>query len=260
MLVGTATPFALKLVDPSRLSAIVGGKNILFAVHGFNVNREDGAASLAQIEPQLALTSSDLFIAVLWPGDFWGVMVDYPFEGQPAMDCGRRLAAFCNTTLSTAQSFSFMSHSLGARLVLEAVNGLERPARLLCLTAGAINRDCLVTQYAQASTNAATIAILASQSDHVLQLAFPIGDPLADLLHDDHALFTAALGYAGPPVPAAPPVEAPWQISKNDDYDHGDYLPPVEIVQNAPGADPPKWLRVAGFVANAYRGRPQPWP
>ena len=69
----------------------------------------------------LSLPQSVLFVAVLWPGDFWIPVVNYPFEGGDAKDSGRRVARFCNRRLGKARSFSFVTHSLGARVALEAV-------------------------------------------------------------------------------------------------------------------------------------------
>jgi len=253
------TPPALRAIGDSEFAARAAGKNVLFAVHGFNVSYEDGARSLGQLEAQLDLTATDIYLGVLWPGDYWLPVVNYPFEGGVAMDCGRRLADFCGRLLARAQSISLISHSLGARVVLEAVKNLGRRARVVCLTAAAINQDCLQTEYAAAAANADSISILASHEDWVLKIAFQAGDPIADALHDDHAFFEKALGYDGPPLPAPPPIQSPWQIPDVADYGHGDYLPPGDAVQvpPAPGA---RWLNSAGFMARAFRNQRQTWP
>lgn len=243
------------LIPQAQLRATFAGKSVLFAVHGFNITQSNGAVSLGLLDHYMDLTGSSLFVAVLWPGDSVIPIVDYPFEGNVAMDCGRRLAAFCNDFCSTAQAISFASHSLGARLVLEAVSNLGRKASTVCLTAAAINRDCLTTQYAMAAKNCEQISILASREDKVLKLAFPVGDPLSLLLDTDHTPFQIALGSEGPPTPAPAQVRPPWQISDTEqaegDYDHGDYLPP-----KTPG----KWPRVADFMKRAFLGQPQIWP
>src|SRR5262249_1877754 len=178
----------------------LAGKNALFATHGFNVTQSEGAASLGALDKYLNLTPPSLLVGVLWPGDSYIPIVDYPFEGDVAIDCGQRLAAFCNDCCPSAQTLSFVSHSLGARLILQAVGGLARKAQSVCLTAAAINRDCLNTEYAAAARNSQSISILSSREDYVLKIAFSVGDPFADLLHDDHTPFEMALGYAGPPV------------------------------------------------------------
>jgi alpha/beta hydrolase family protein DUF900 len=241
------------VVPPVEINRLLGGKNVLFAVHGFNVNQRSAIGSFAALDRYLNLGESDILIGVLWPGDFWVPVVNYPFEGSDAIDCGRKLADYCARYLTSIQSLSFMSHSLGARLVLEAVANLapSRKARFVCLAAGAINRDCLETEYAAAAANALSIAILASHKDTVLKVAFSLGDPISDILHDDHRFFEKALGYDGPPPEAAPMLLGPWQIPDSYDYKHSSYLPPT---------DRNRWTLVADYVKRAYLGEPQASP
>jgi hypothetical protein len=241
-----------KLIDPPQIPSLFMGKNVLFATHGFNVTQAVGANSLGLLGNYLNLAGADVFVAMLWPGDSTIPIVDYPFEGDFAIDAGRRLAVFCNNSCASAQSLSFVSHSLGARFVLQAVANLNRKARSVCLAAAAVNRDCLTSEYAAAARNAERISALASHKDDVLKIAFSIGDPFAVLLHDDHTPFEPALGYDGPPSPPPPqPVAYPWQISDQDNYGHSDYLPPT---------DPQRWQRAADFMKRAFLGRPQTWP
>jgi hypothetical protein len=256
---GTAVPPALSVVPWALVPSIVGGKNLLFASHGFNVSYQDGACSLGLLDRYLGLAPGNRFIGVLWPGDSWLPVVDYPFEGDVALDCGARLASFCNTSCAGAQSLSFVSHSLGARLVLEAITHLSRKAQSVCLTAAAINRDCLTTEYAGVVDNSSLISILASHEDYVLKLAFTIGDPFADLLHDDHSPCQAALGAGGPPTPAPSPVRYPWQIPNGSRYGHHDYLPPGQAITLPPPPNP-KWPNAADFMKRAFFGQAQTWP
>jgi hypothetical protein len=256
---GTTTPPSLQPVPWTDVPRRLAGANLLFAAHGFNVSYQRGACSLGSLDRYLKLPPPALLIGMLWPGDCWLPVVDYPFEGSVSIDCGQRLAAFCNRWCTGAQSLSFLSHSLGARLVLEAVSNLKVRARSVCLTAGAINRDCLVSEYKAAAANADRISILASGQDDVLKLAFSVGDPIADLLHDDHSPFTAALGSKGPPVPAQPPILAPWQIPDPEDYGHGDYLPPSDG-SALPPADGARWIKSAEFMRRAFWGVRQDWP
>ena len=256
---GTEVPPAVSVVDAGLMPSIFAGKNVLFAAHGFNVDYQDGACELGQLDQYLDLPAPSLFVGVLWPGDCWLPVVDYPFEGDVSIDTGGRLAAFCNQYCTSAQSLSFVSHSLGARVVLEAVSRLARQARSVCLTAGAINRDCLTSEYATAAGNAERISILASDEDMVLKVAFTVGDPLADLLHSDHSAFQAALGSLGPSLPLPKDVNYPWQIPDDLDYGHHDYLPPSPAVPLPP---PPntKWTSAADFMKRAFLGQSQTWP
>jgi hypothetical protein len=251
---GDRTQPGWSLIPQAQLRATFAGKSVLFAVHGFNVDQAHGVVSFGLLDRQLALAKPGLFVGVLWPGDSVLPIVDYPFEGNVAIDCGQRLAHFCNDFCSAATAISFVSHSLGARLVLEAVSHLNRKARLVCLTAAAINRDCLTAEYASATENVEQISLLASREDLVLKIAFSVADPLSDLLNADHIPFQVALGSEGPPTPAPPQVRAPWQIGDSGeagDYEHWDYLPPTS---------PAKWPRVADFVKRAFLGQSQSWP
>jgi hypothetical protein len=248
---GTTDPPALAIIPESQYRQILYGKRILFATHGFNVNYRAGARALGKLDQYLGLGDPALFIGMLWPGDSWLPVVDYPFEGNVAIDCGKRLAAFCNAYCTTARSLSFMSHSLGARLLLAALLHVDRDVDLLCIMAGAINRNCLTAEYAEALHNVRTVVGLSSHKDDVLKLAYAVGDPIADLLHDDHTPFQAALGYDGPALPAPPDVLWPWQIPDLPPYTHGDYLPSDGTTL---------WQRPANFLKAAFLGRPRPWP
>jgi hypothetical protein len=95
------------------------------------------------------------------------------------------------------------------------------------------------------------IFVLASHNDAVLRVAFQIGDPISNILDHDHGFFKWALGYDGPPSPAAPPIVPPWQIADGDNYGHGSYLPPTDTA---------RWMRVADYIGRAFRGQPQPSP
>jgi Alpha/beta hydrolase of unknown function (DUF900) len=255
---GAVNAPALPAMSSAQLAAQVAGKKVLFGVHGFNVSRDEGIRAFARLEPSLNLSSSEVFIGVLWPGDFWVPVINYPFEGADAMNCGRKLAAFCNKHLSGVSSFAFLSHSLGVRVVLEAVKFLDKKVEEICLAAAAINRDCLTTEYAAAASNSRAVSLLASREDNVLKLAFPLGDPIAVILNDDHTPFQPALGYNGPqPVG---PAAAPWQIPDEAEYDHGDYLPPSSATGTETRKHRAKWRQAADFMARAFRGERQSWP
>jgi hypothetical protein len=248
---GTSDPPSLSVVPWTQVPSVFAGRNILFATHGFNVNYAAGARALGQLGDYLRLPSPNLFIGLLWPGDAWIPVIDYPFEGDVAIDCGQRLAQFCNGWAAGARSFSFASHSLGARFVLQAIMAINGRVDTACIAAGAINCDCFTAEYAAALGRAATVSLLASHNDDVLKIAFTIGDPFADLLHDDHTPFRPALGYSGPAIPASAQILAPWQIGDSEDYGHGDYLP-------SDGDD--KWKKVADFMRLTFLRLPSPWP
>jgi Alpha/beta hydrolase of unknown function (DUF900) len=249
----TLTPVPIEQI-PTRL----GGRDLLFATHGFNVSRSNGAASLGWLDRYFALDPPSLFVGILWPGDAWLPIVDYPFEGSVAITCGKLLATFCNDYCQ-GSTLSFASHSLGARLVLQAITLLEQRAKSVCLTAAAINRDCLHAEYTDAVGNLDRVAVLASHHDEVLKLAFSLGDPFADLLHDDHTPFQTALGYGGPPASEPQPVGRPWQIPDYLRFGHHNYLPSADTASLPPPQDS-LWPLAANFIRRAFFGQSQTWP
>jgi esterase/lipase superfamily enzyme len=227
----------------------------VFATHGFNVSRAQGVHALARLERDLGLPPRFVFVGVLWPGDWWIPVVNYPSEAGDAVRCGRLLAGFANTTLALAADVSLVSHSLGARLVLETAKRLARPAREVCVTAAAVDDDCLATkQYADARAKSKRISVLASRQDAVLRLAYPAGDFLSDVFYDDDSPNRKALGYHGP-RPRALEHVLHAQIPPEQKYGHGDYFPPSDL--NKPN-DKPK--RPEAFIAETLLGLAHPWP
>ena len=196
---GLVDPISLRPLGASLPEERTLGREVVFATHGFNVSRKQGIHALAQLERDLGLRAELVFVGVLWPGDFWTPVINYPAEAEDAVRCGRLLAKFANETLARARGVSLVSHSLGGRLVLEAAKHLARPAHEVCLLAAAVDDDCLSTkQYAAARERTGRISVLASQKDTVLRLSYPVGDFFSDLFYDDDSPARKALGYHGP--------------------------------------------------------------
>lgn len=202
----------------------VRAKDVVLATHGFNVNREKGRNSLTCWSERCGLPPGFMLVGVLWPGDsaFFPIL-DYPVEGLEAIRSGRVLARFLNQHATGVQSLSLVSHSLGARMVLQALDGLDQGARRLILMAGAIEDDCLVREYAGAAGKAQQIYIIASKEDWVLKFAFPIGNPIGQIVMHGHPYFRTAIGRVGPS--SFDPRTRLWQIPDGWDYGHLDYLP-----------------------------------
>jgi hypothetical protein len=212
-------------------------------------------------------------IGVLWPGDcFIPIFVDYVVEGHEAIKSGDLLSAFLNTNFTGAMNLSFASHSLGARVVLQTIRGLNLHVRRVLLMAGAIDDNCLTNEYADAAKKIDQISLLTSKRDFVLAAAFPLGNPLQGIIDRGHPYYHAALGREGPAQPAqlAPRLLSGWELPGKLDYGHLDYIPgdviqavypqPCEIPPEAP--DPPApvaGIRVwkpafsAGFATNRYK-------
>jgi len=217
-----------RLVTADEFAARVRGLDVVFAAHGFNVDRGHGIQALTSWSKRCTLPSGSLLAGVLWPGDsaFLPVL-DYPAEGLEAIRSGRLLARFLDQYATGAASLSLVSHSLGGRMVLETLSDMEKGVRRLILMAGAIEDDCLVNEYAQAARKAQQIYVLASMRDWVLEFAFPIGNPVGEIVMHGHPYFRVALGRSGPS--SFDGNTRLWQIPGGWDYGHLDYMPSDDI-------------------------------
>ena len=236
---------------PGDLKSAIQGQNVLIGTHGFNVDRAAGIACLANWGGLLQLPDSSIFVGLLWPGDsVWAHGLDYPEEPKIANEAGALIAPFVDANFANAASVSFSSHSLGARVVLKTISQLSRPVRRVTIMAGAIDDNCLNTEFRDAVENIGTISALSSSMDEVLKMAFPIGNFVAGIIAEGHPWWRAALGHCGPAKPWAANFEAPFEIPNNWNYQHGDYLnidsapvqvPVLAIPEDVPAgcADPP---------------------
>jgi hypothetical protein len=262
-----------------ELVAEIGGREVFFAAHGFNVDQQDGIEHLGFWMDKLQIGNA-VPIGILWPGDcIVPIFVDYVVEGHEAIQSGDLLAAFLNDRLTAAVSLCFASHSLGARVVLQTISGLASTFRVrrCVLMAGAIDDDCLTNEYQAAANRIEEISILASRKDDVLALAYPLGNPLQGIIDRGHPYWHAALGREGPaqPYPPGPRLQADWQIPEALDYGHLDYIPGSVLPDRYPGTvdippvsglppptgtpaalqPPAKWKPAwsAGFVSSRYQ-------
>ncbi len=257
-------------MQAADLLAAIYGRHVLIATHGFNVNRENGIASLSNWGSLLELQPGSAFIGLLWPGDsIWARGLDYPGEARVADDAGALVAEFIDANFQSAASVSFASHSLGARVVLATISKMTRRVRRLTLMAGAIDDDCLTTEFADAAKNIDQISALASMKDTVLSRLFPLGNFVAGILTAGHPWWHAAIGHCGPAAAWPGNFEAPFMIPDAWNFDHGNYLqinqPPAgglgqPVVVPGQGAQLPAggasgWQEAftAGFESSRFR-------
>jgi pimeloyl-ACP methyl ester carboxylesterase len=255
---------------PMTLDALKGfihGKDVLIATHGFNVNQADGIACLSEWEPLLMLPATAVFVGLLWPGDSDSVYaLSYPVEPVNAMAAGTMVGQFVDANFAEAASVSFVSHSLGARVVLQAVTTMNRQVRRLILMAGAISDDCLTNEFASVPGKVDSISLLTSLEDTILEWAFPVGDFVAQIVGKDHPWWESALGRYGPktaPAHFQPPgaIPDPWN------FGHLNYLqtdPPAHapipsqpapaLSGPVPRGGAPGWQQAwsAAFVASRF--------
>ena len=256
-----SSPVAMTSVDWTAVPPRVVGKDVILATHGFSVSYLQGVRSLGRLEAHMNIRNSEIYMGVLWPGDWIAPAINYPFEDGVASRSGEFLGQFIARWLRSARSVSLISHSLGARVMLMAIQvAAPRRIKRACLTAGAVNSGCLTEEFTAAAANCDDIVTLSSMADWVLGLAYPPGDALADLLDPDHPPFEAALGRHGPTTFCPSPL-GPCQIPDDEGFLHSDYLPPE--------ADPPppfmpdpagKWMTTAKFMSSVMRGAQPVWP
>lgn len=260
-------PPPLDLVDWADVHHLVRGRHVCFLIHGFNVDRDRGytgfgaaaqemtrnagalpaLAAPAGPVTDLVVRGVDLTIPVLWAGD-WYLPVNYPFLLPDIRLTGRRFAELFASSAAGMSRVSFVTHSMGARVMLETIAQTltlcarcgVRPPRFdtAVLTAAAVSDEVLDNpDYAGAVEALERIVVVTSRGDHVLSLAFPVGDLIEQILwpHDPGA--DAALGRYGPRLKEGSPAlgKTEWyEIPAATDQDHGDYFP-------APWADDPPW-------------------
>jgi len=212
-------------VRQDELLTAVSGRDVLIATHGFDVNRADGIACLSNWGSLLQLPPNAAFVGLLWPGDsIWAHGLDYPEEPKIANEAGLLLAGFLDSHFAGIASLSFASHSLGARVVLQTIQELQMPVRRATIMAGAIEDNCLNTEYKNAAAKVDEFSVLSSKKDEVLSVDFPIGNFIAGIIAEGHPWWRAALGHCGPVNPRPGNVLVPFEIPDNWKFEHGNYL------------------------------------
>jgi alpha/beta hydrolase family protein DUF900 len=232
------------------LKTFIYGKDVLIATHGFNVSRADGIQTLATWSGLLTLAPNAVFLGLLWPGDSDSLhALSYPVEPKNAMDSGTMIGQYLDANFGSASSISLVSHSLGARVLLQAIRTMAtRTVRRAILMAGAIPDDTLTDEFADVPAKIADISILASMEDDVLKWAFPLGNFVGEIVGKDHPWWQSALGRTGPATPPAH-FDPPFQIPDGWNYGHGNYL---GLTGPNPGTIAPP--------ENVPSGGQEPWP
>jgi pimeloyl-ACP methyl ester carboxylesterase len=261
--VGGSAPMTL-----DALKSFILGKDVLIVTHGFNVNQASGIQCLSAWEPLLLLPPTAVFVGLLWPGDSDSVYaLSYPVEPKNAMAAGTMTAQFIDANFGGAASISLVSHSLGTRVVLQAVTAMNRRVRRLILMAGAVSDDCLTNEFASVPQKVDSISLLASLEDTILQWAFPAGDFVAEIMGKSHPWWESALGRYGPKTAPAN-LQPPFAIPTPWNYGHLDYLrtdspepmplpsqPPPALAGPVPRGGEQGWQEAwsAAFVASRFK-------
>jgi pimeloyl-ACP methyl ester carboxylesterase len=244
---GPVVPGQLKVMPngpegPAATALLALEPRVTFLIHGFNVNREEGATGLGNLAQCLNSALGAAVVSVLWPGDHWLGPLSYPSEGRDADDTAAQFARFIGDVVPPLTSLSFVTHSMGARVAMETIERLlGRAYRFdqLCLMAPAVDDTCLASLNAYRATveNCNRVAVLSSKEDEVLKYAYPAGD-LLQAFAFWHDTAGSALGYRGPrshdPSGGVPDNVLHKMIGVDRNSDHGDYIP-----EFAPGGAQP---------------------
>lgn len=221
----TAAGFNQPAVGQAKLVADIRGQHVLIGTHGFNVDFVSGVSAISYWDSLLHLAGPSMFVGLLWPGDsVWAHGLDYPVETRVADETGEKLASFIQKAMPDVASLSFVSHSLGARVILQAINRLTRPIRCAILMAGAIDDTCLSAEFQNAERRINEVSVLASKRDEVLALLFPLGNLAGGIIDQGHPWWRGALGRDGPAQVRPGNFRAPFQIPDEWAYGHHDYL------------------------------------
>jgi hypothetical protein len=244
-------------VEAPNGAATLKGKHVCFLVHGFNVDRDAGYTGLGVLGQELGQTNGalpgwpypsppdgpvnlfaagvDVVVPTLWAGDFFNIPLNYPFLLGAIRLTGRYFAEL----LVTAQmaSVSFVTHSMGARVVLEAVQqALSRTFQphmptfdTAVFTAAAVSDQVFDDpDYALAVKAMQQFVVVSSKRDQVLSGAFPLGNAAEEAMWPHDQGEDRALGLTGPKLapdsPAAGKVKW-YPVPSGVGMNHGNYLP-----------------------------------
>lgn len=192
-----------------------GRRRVVLLVHGYNHTEEAARGrydrfteDLTKLGPSARALLPDLG-GFYWPGDAdLGPIsfLSYPFEIEPAKESAERLAEYVRTLVGpggTATELHFIGHSLGSRVVLEALDRLAEvppPAGHVagaCLMAAAVPVAMVEERgpLLEGATLPGTTLALYSRDDIVLHVAFPAGETAAG-----EGFFPTAVGRFGQPT------------------------------------------------------------
>lgn len=275
------------------VTPIVDGKHVCFLVHGFNVDRDNGYTGYGafgqELEPggmlpglgppplvpiDLEAAGVDVVIPVLWAGD-WYLPVNYPFLLPDIRLTGRYFADLILSSATNMARVSFVTHSMGARVVFEAVQrtmvgaraaGVKPPVfDMAILTAPATSDEILDDpNYADAVAAIEEFVVVSSRADRVLSLAFPLGNRVEQAMWPNDPGANAALGRYGPRLKSGSKAlgKTGWyEIPPATKQRHSDYVPePSNPVAPYPNGWSPKRLAVGALAQAVLDGQPAPWP
>lgn len=208
--------------DKDGLATDTDWRHVLVLVHGFNnaeseaERKYDGYVEILRPGLEKSRVAPDAVAKLHWPGneaigpfplfDFAG----YPVDVERALQSVLPLAAFFSDLIAASPGYrlvSFVGHSLGCRLIAEAMcrlnvaNRAGPPLAVVSLMAAAVPVALATAGESLAAAPEAARAVLKahSRSDWVLWLAFPAGQALAWIARIEREAYVEAIGRNGNP-------------------------------------------------------------
>jgi hypothetical protein len=244
----------LKLATWDETAQLLRNKHVCFLVHGFNVDRDGGYTGLGALAQEmtgdgllptlvapgvaadLKTAGVDVIVPVLWAGD-WYLPFNYSFLLGDIRTTADHFADFFWSSATQIRRASFVTHSMGARVVMETVQRVVANAGSKAIpsfdtalfTAGAIPDDCLdLPDFAAAVGAFRQIGVISSESDTVLSGDFPLGNAVEQALWSNDHGSDRALGYDGPSLKPGSPARAKttwYPVPRTTFQRHNEYLP-----------------------------------
>jgi esterase/lipase superfamily enzyme len=184
----------------AELAEAVRGKRTLILVHGYNnempavIDAYDRVREMMRLSKLLAPDPRgyDVVLGYAWPGGWSGL--SFPVAVLRANRTGKRFRDTLAKLQNAAASVDVQTHSLGARVAMEALDRGGVTLRNLWLLAAAIDDETVEKgeEYFDAAQRCSRVYVMHSEQDPVLRTAYRIGDLL------DH---DRALGWKGPQRP-----------------------------------------------------------
>ncbi|HKP11450.1 MAG TPA: alpha/beta hydrolase [Blastocatellia bacterium] len=188
-----------KELDEANLALQMEGKHVLVLVHGFRNPLQNVATSYQGLlkglidNGMMGDAGYSLVLGFTWPG------FETPLGFFPAIPFANRSAGFLRSLLElatrTARTVDVQTHSLGARVALQALSGGTTAfADNLMMTSPAVDDEVLEPKREFNGTLAECrrCIVYHSEKDPVLKLIYRIGDAPE---------FDEALGWKGPQHP-----------------------------------------------------------
>ncbi len=168
-------------LDVGEMLDRIRGKSILILVHGYNNEFEDIIRAYDTILSRVTTHLGDWYDEVVgftWPGG--ESPLDWYEPKRRAGVVAPRLARLISIMKSDAECIDLMSHSLGSRVALGALNTLAKDTvRASFLTGSAVDNEVIEPgqQYFSAVKNGATESVVFhSRRDVVLKSAYRIAE------------------------------------------------------------------------------------